>query len=198
MDTAERTTAVETKTSTRPFLPRRRAVGPSVAGGIAAVHKPRWKRRPYACSETNPLSANAHLLSSITDVGWVDLWFVLLLSPQAAKSHPVNHESNTEKRSEDLTRIASEWDLDVSAQWLLGVMGDDDPHPPRTALPASNRQDCHFPGFGDGKSLSRTCSSRIQRKQIGDRITGNLGDDQCGVQSGPAVDSGGNQHQSRF
>ncbi len=61
--------------------------------GLQRFAKPWWKGRALRIfRDESSLSANPHLWSSITDALDTSVWFVLLLSPDAAESEWVNQE----------------------------------------------------------------------------------------------------------
>jgi len=68
-------------------------LAPRLQAGLQRFAKPWWKRRALRIfRDESSLSANPHLWSSITDALDQSGWFVLLLSPEAAKSPWVNNE----------------------------------------------------------------------------------------------------------
>jgi outer membrane protein assembly factor BamB len=68
-------------------------LAPRLQAGLQRFAKPWWKRRALRIfRDESSLSANPHLWSSITDALDQSGWFVLLLSPEAARSPWVNNE----------------------------------------------------------------------------------------------------------
>jgi hypothetical protein len=68
-------------------------LAPRLQSALQRFAKPWWKRRAVRIfRDESSLSANPHLWSSITDALDTSDWFVLLLSPDAARSEWVNQE----------------------------------------------------------------------------------------------------------
>ena len=68
-------------------------LAPRLQAGLQRFAKPWWKRRAlHIFRDEASLSANPHLWTSITDALDDSNWFVLLLSPDAARSEWVNQE----------------------------------------------------------------------------------------------------------
>ena len=68
-------------------------LAPRLQSALQRFAKPWWKRRAVRIfRDESSLSANPHLWSSITEALDTSGWFVLLLSPDAARSEWVNQE----------------------------------------------------------------------------------------------------------
>ena len=68
-------------------------LAPRLQAALQRFAKPWWKRRAVRIfRDESSLSANPHLWSSITEALDTSGWFVLLLSPDAARSEWVNQE----------------------------------------------------------------------------------------------------------
>lgn len=81
-------------------------LAPRLQAGLQRFAKPWWKRRAVRIfRDESSLSANPHLWSSITDALDSSGWFVLLLSPDAARSEWVNQEIAYWKTNRDPSRI---------------------------------------------------------------------------------------------
>ena len=81
-------------------------LAPRLQAGLQRFAKPWWKRRALRIfRDESSLSANPHLWSSITDALDQSGWFVLLLSPEAAKSDWVNNEVEYWLAHKDSDRI---------------------------------------------------------------------------------------------
>ena len=107
-------------------------LAPRLQAGLQRFAKPWWKRRALRIfRDEASLSANPHLWSSITDALDGSRWFVLLLSPDAAKSEWVNREVEYWLGHKDPDRI-----IPVLAGGNLtwsddGPISDATPGPPR-------------------------------------------------------------------
>jgi WD40 repeat protein len=81
-------------------------LAPRLQAGLQRFAKPWWKRRAVRIfRDESSLSANPHLWTSITDALDASGWFVLLLSPDAARSEWVNQEIAYWKNHRDASRI---------------------------------------------------------------------------------------------
>ena len=81
-------------------------LAPRLQAGLQRFAKPWWKRRAVRIfRDESSLSANPHLWSSITEALDSSGWFVLLLSPDAARSPWVNQEIEYWKDHRDPSRI---------------------------------------------------------------------------------------------
>ena len=81
-------------------------LAPRLQSGLQRFAKPWWKRRALRVfRDESSLSANPHLWSSITEALDGSAWFVLLLSPDAARSEWVNQEIEYWKEQRDPSRI---------------------------------------------------------------------------------------------
>ena len=109
MDTVERTAAADTATYDA-FVSYSHAaddlLAPRLQSGLQRFAKPWWRRRALRVfRDESSLSANPHLWSSITDAMDRSAWFVLLLSPDAARSEWVNQEIEYWLEHKDRHRI---------------------------------------------------------------------------------------------
>jgi WD40 repeat protein len=100
-------------------------LAPGLQAGLQRFAKPWWKRRAVRIfRDESSLSANPHLWSSITDALESSGWFVLLLSPDAARSEWVNQEIAYWKTHRDPGRILPVV-TDGEFEWAAGdVKGD--------------------------------------------------------------------------
>ena len=81
-------------------------LAPRLQSGLQRFAKPWWQRRALRIfRDESSLSANPHLWSSITEALDSSVWFVLLLSPDAAGSPWVNQEIEYWKAHRDPARI---------------------------------------------------------------------------------------------
>jgi hypothetical protein len=135
MDRVERTTASETSTAYDAFISYSHAadglLAPRLQSGLQRFAKPWWRRRALRVfRDESSLSANPHLWSSITGALDSSAWFVLLLSPDAARSRWVNQEVEYWIEHKDPSRIlpvvtAGEfgWDDDVTGDAAPDALG---------------------------------------------------------------------------
>ncbi len=97
-------------------------LAPRLQAALQRFAKPWWKRRAVRVfRDESSLSANPHLWSSITEALDGSAWFLLLLSPDAARSEWVNQEIAYWKTNRDPSRILPVvtdgefvWDGDVT------------------------------------------------------------------------------------
>jgi WD40 repeat protein len=95
-------------------------LAPRLQSGLQRFAKPWWKRRALRIfRDESSLTANPHLWSSITDALDSSGWFVLLLSPDAARSPWVTQEIEYWVEQKDPSRI-----LPVLTDGELGWNGD--------------------------------------------------------------------------
>lgn len=81
-------------------------LAPRLQAGLQRFAKPWWQRRALRVfRDESSLSANPHLWESITDALDTSEWFVLLLSPDAARSEWVNQEVSYWVGHKDPSRI---------------------------------------------------------------------------------------------
>ena len=96
-------------------------LAPRLQAGLQRFAKPWWKRRAIRIfRDESSLSANPHLWSSITEALDTSGWFVLLLSPDAARSEWVNQEIDYWIEQKDPHKI-----LPVLTDGTLGWTGTD-------------------------------------------------------------------------
>jgi WD40 repeat protein len=110
MDTIERSEVDHSTATYDGFISYSHAaddlLAPRLQSGLQRFAKPWWKRRALRMfRDESSLSANPHLWSSITQALDQSGWFVLLLSPDAAKSPWVNQEIEYWKEHKDPSRI---------------------------------------------------------------------------------------------
>lgn len=141
MDTAERSTTDQASTVYDGFISYSHAadglLAPRLQSGLQRFAKPWWKRRALRVfRDESSLSANPHLWSSITEALDSSGWFVLLLSPEAARSPWVNQEIEYWIEYKDPSRILPvvtdgefDWDGDVTGdsapEALRGVFSEE-------------------------------------------------------------------------
>ena len=126
MDTAERTTTDQASTVYDGFISYSHAadglLAPRLQEALQRFAKPWWKRWAVRVfRDESSLSANPHLWSSITEALDSSVWFVLLLSPDAAASEWVNREIEYWIENKEPSRILPvatdghfAWDGDVT------------------------------------------------------------------------------------
>jgi len=81
-------------------------VAPRLQAALQRFAKPWWRRRALRIfRDDSSLTANPHLWASITDALDTSSWFVLLMSPEAARSEWVNREVEYWAEHKDPDRI---------------------------------------------------------------------------------------------
>lgn len=110
MPSSELAPATQTETTYDGFVSYSHAadglLAPRLQSGLQRFAKPWWKRRAVRIfRDEASLAANPHLWSSITKALDDSSWFVLLLSPEAARSPWVNQEIEYWKANRDPERI---------------------------------------------------------------------------------------------
>ncbi|HSM01716.1 MAG TPA: toll/interleukin-1 receptor domain-containing protein, partial [Acidimicrobiia bacterium] len=81
-------------------------LAPRLQAGLQRFAKPWWKRRALRVfRDESSLSANPHLWGSITEALDGSEWFVVLLSPDAARSERVNQEITYWVEHKDPSRV---------------------------------------------------------------------------------------------